>query len=203
MRLNELIISQVTFGIVGVLLRSDNLSRNICIFVRVRSSIGNLSMQRFLATDGNQKCAVLLFNTENFLYYRHLFNLSPRYHIYIVKCLFSSREDYSAGFGIQPRNRLLATSFIRLICWFHFRITISFNNTIKCLFKIESRICNLVAWVLFRTGRQGVLAVHALAMRLIVWKLESVSKRRLFRQVRKPEVKIPHTRTVLSLRFSN
>ena len=43
--------------------------------------IGSLSMQRFWATDGNRKCTVFLFN------------LSWHYHIYIVKCLFSSRDD--------------------------------------------------------------------------------------------------------------
>ena len=39
-------------------------------------------MQRFWATDGNRKCAVFVFN------------LSSHYHIYIVKYLFTSRDDY-------------------------------------------------------------------------------------------------------------
>jgi len=84
-------------------------------------------MLRFWATDGNRKCAVFLFNTENFLYYRHLFNLSPHYHIYIVKCLFSSREDSFAGFGIQPRNRLLDTSLDQI----NLLISFSHHNFIQ------------------------------------------------------------------------
>ena len=39
-------------------------------------------MQRFSATDGNRKCAVFVFNS------------SLHYHIYILKYLFTSRDDY-------------------------------------------------------------------------------------------------------------
>ena len=42
---------------------------------------GRLSMQRFWATDGNQKCAVFVFN------------FSSHYHINDVKSLFTSRYD--------------------------------------------------------------------------------------------------------------
>ena len=39
-------------------------------------------MERLLATDGNRKCAVFVFN------------LSLHYYTYIVKYLFTSRHDY-------------------------------------------------------------------------------------------------------------
>ena len=44
-------------------------------------------MRRFWAKDGNRKCAVFLFN------------LSSHYHIYIVKCLFSCRDDWFENLG--------------------------------------------------------------------------------------------------------
>ena len=44
-------------------------------------------MQRFRAMDGNRSCAVFLFN------------LSPLYHIYIVKSLFTSRDHQLENLG--------------------------------------------------------------------------------------------------------
>ena len=52
------------------------------LYIRVTSiTLGSLSMQRFWATDVNRKCSVFLFNR------------SSHHHLYIAKCLFSSRED--------------------------------------------------------------------------------------------------------------
>ena len=47
-------------------------------------------MQRFGATDGNRKCTVFVFN------------LSSHYHIYIVKYLFTSRDDYFENLSNTP-----------------------------------------------------------------------------------------------------
>ena len=52
-----------------------------------RVVIESLSMQRLWATDENRKCAVFLFN------------FSSDHHIYIVKSLFTSRDDYLENLG--------------------------------------------------------------------------------------------------------
>ena len=57
---------------------------------RSRAFIGSLSMQRFWATDGNRKCAVFVFN------------LSSHYHIYIVKYLFTSSDNYFENLRNTP-----------------------------------------------------------------------------------------------------
>ena len=64
MRLNKVIISQVTFRNCREYFCFPTTFLETSIFVRVRMSVGNLNMQRFWATDGNQKCAVFLFNME-------------------------------------------------------------------------------------------------------------------------------------------
>ena len=52
-----------------------------------RVVIESLSKQCFWATDDNRKCAVFLFN------------FSSDHHIYIVKSLFTSRDDYLENLG--------------------------------------------------------------------------------------------------------
>lgn len=49
--------------------------------------IESLGMQRLRAMDGSEKCAVFLTN------------LSPLYHIYIVKSLFTNRDDELENLG--------------------------------------------------------------------------------------------------------